>query len=267
MGNRLDGKVCVITGAGRGMGRACALEMARQGGRIVVSDIDRATGEETTAAIRDQDGEAIYMHCDLRDGPSIKSLMDSAAAQFGGIDVVHNNAGIHETDLTEQTSLEDLPETVWDAVYEVNLRAIWLTTRYAVPYLKQSAGAAIIIAASTGSFVAFPMSGAYCASKGGALMLTKSIAVDLSKYGIRCNCYCPGAIDTPMLRKYFDAAEDQEAILRTFTGYHLTPRLGRPEEVARLACFLASNDSSFINGAAIMVDGGTLAWRGVNGTA
>ena len=106
------------------------------------------------------------------------------------------------------------------------------------------------------------MAGVYCASKGGVLQLTKATAVDLAKYNIRCNCYCPGAIDTPMLKKYFDAAEDKDAILTVLTGAHLIPRLGKPEEIAKMACFLASDDSSFITGAAYVIDGGTLAWRG-----
>ena len=179
--------------------------------------------------------------------------------------MLHNNAAVHETDLTPQTSIEDLSEDVWDAVYEINLRAVWLTIKHAAVHLKQSKrGPAIVNVASTGAFVSYPQAGAYCATKGGVLMLTKAAAVDLAKYGIRCNCYCPGAIDTPMMQKYFDAAPDKDAIMTVLTGAHLIPRLGRPEEVAKLACFLASDDSSFITGAAYVIDGGTLAWRGVN---
>jgi NAD(P)-dependent dehydrogenase (short-subunit alcohol dehydrogenase family) len=262
MGNRLDGKVCVVTGSGSGMGRASAIEMARQGGRVVVTDINVANGSATVASIESEGGSAIFVPCNLRRGEEIKSLMDKAAEHFGGIDVLHNNAAIHETDLTDKTSIEELPEEIWDAVYEVNLKALWLTTRYAVPYLKQSTSAAIVNVASTGAFVSYPQAGAYCATKGGVLLLTKATAVDLAKYGIRCNCYCPGAIETPMMHKYLEAAEDKTAIMSVLTGAHLIPRLGRPEEVAKLACFLASDDSSFITGASYVIDGGTLAWRG-----
>lgn len=262
MGNRLDGKVCVVTGSGSGMGRASAIEMARQGGRVVVTDINIANGAETVATIESEGGAAIFVPCNLRNGEEIKALMDKAAEHFGGIDVLHNNAAIHETDLTDKTSIEDLPEDIWDAVYEVNLKALWLTTRYAVPYLKQSKSAAIVNVASTGAFVSYPQAGAYCATKGGVLLLTKATAVDLAKYGIRCNCYCPGAIETPMMQKYLEAAEDKTAIMSVLTGAHLIPRLGRPEEVAKLACFLASDDASFITGASYVIDGGTLAWRG-----
>jgi len=262
MGNRLDGLVCIVTGAGSGMGRASAIEMARQGGLVVVTDVHRERGEETVSAILDEHHVAAFVPCDLRKSDEIKALMAAAAHRFGGIDVLHNNAAIHETDLTDKTSIEDLPEDIWDAVYEVNLKAIWLTTRHAVPWLKRSSSPAIVNVASTGAYVSYPQAGAYCATKGGVLMLTKAIAVDLAKYGIRCNCYCPGAIETPMMQKYLEAADDKQAIMSVLTGAHLIPRLGRPEEVAKLACFLASRDSSFITGASYVIDGGTLAWRG-----
>jgi len=264
MGNRLDRMTCVVTGAAGGMGRASAIEMARQGARVVVSDINADGGLETTAMIVAEGGEASFFQCNLRDGRDIANLMQHAAIHFGSIDVLHNNAAVHETDLTTETSIELISEEVWAAVYEINLRAVWLAIKYAVPFLKQSGHGAIVNAASTASFVAFPMSGAYAATKGGVLMLTKAAAVDLAKYGIRSNCYCPGAIDTPMLEKYFQAAEDRTAAVKMLAGAHLNRRLGRPEEVAKLAVFLASEDSSFINGAAFAIDGGTLAWRGLN---
>jgi NAD(P)-dependent dehydrogenase (short-subunit alcohol dehydrogenase family) len=264
MSGKLQGKVCVITGSGQGMGRASALEMAREGGRVVVTDINAQSGKETVSLIKAEGGEAIFIACDLRSSVDINALMDQAAAHFGGIDVLHNNAAIHETDLTDKTSIEELDEAIWDAVNDINLKALWLTTKAAVPWLKKSGKGAIVNVASTGSHVAYAMAGAYCATKGAVVMLTKASAVDLAKYGIRCNCYCPASIETPMLQKYLDAADDPEAMARTLAGAHLTPRLGKPEEVAKLACFLASEDASFINGAAYLIDGGALAWRGLN---
>ena len=264
MSRRLEDKVCVVTGGGSGMGRACAVEMAREGGKVVITDVNAKAGDETLQLIKGEGGEASFIGCDLRDSRQIQSLMAHAAERYGGIDVLHNNAAVHETDLTTHTSIEELSEEVWEMVMQVNLRAVWLATKHAVPYLKESRGAAIVNVASTGSFVAYPMAGVYCASKGGVLQLTKATAVDLAKYNIRCNCYCPGAIDTPMLKKYFDAAEDKKAIMTVLTGAHLIPRLGKPEEIAKLACFLACDDSSFITGAAYAIDGGTLAWRGTH---
>jgi NAD(P)-dependent dehydrogenase (short-subunit alcohol dehydrogenase family) len=239
--------------------------MAAQGGRVVVTDVAPAALAETLKTLTDAGHEALSFICNLRRPDEIAGLIAFAVERFGGVDVLHNNAAEHETDLTAQTSIEDLPDDIWDAVYEINLRAVWLTIKYAAPHLKQSKrGPAIINVASTGAFVSYPQAGAYCATKGGVLMLTKAAAVDLAKYGIRCNCYCPGAIDTPMVQKYYDAAADKAAIMSVLTGAHLIPRLGRPDEIAKLACFLASDDSSFITGAAYVIDGGALAWRGVN---
>lgn len=264
MGNRLDGKICVVTGGGQGMGRCSAIEMAAQGGRVMVADINQKAGEETVAAIAASGGEAEFQRVDLRSSVEISELMQTTADRFGGIDVLHNNAAVHETDMTAHTSIEELPEEVWDTVHDINLKAVWLATKAAVPWLKKSAGASIVNVASTGSYVAYPMAGGYCASKGGVVMLTKAIAVDLAKFNIRCNCYCPAAIDTPMMQKYTESADDPQAVLNVLSGAHLIRRLGKPEEVAKLACFLASDDSSFINGAAYLIDGGALAWRGSN---
>ena len=263
MGDRLAGRVCVVTGAGQGMGRASAMEMAREGARVVVADINEEMGAETVRLIEAEGGTATMIRVDLRDTASIKALMDGAAAHFGGIDVVHANAAIHETDLTDKTSIEELDEAVWDVVNDINLKAVWLCTKYAVPYLKKSDAPSIVNVASTGSRVSYPMAGAYCATKGGVAMLTKASATDLAKFGIRVNCYCPGAIRTPMMQKYVDAADDPAAMEKVLTGSHLLPRLGEPEEVAKLAVFLACSDSSFITGASYLIDGGALAWRGV----
>ena len=263
MAGRLKGRVCVVTGSGQGMGRASAIEMAREGGKVVVADINAAAGAETVALIAAEGHEATYIRVDLRDSASIRALMDDAARIYGGIDVVHANAAVHETDLTEHTSIEEVSEEIWDIVHDINLKAVWLCTKFAVPYLKKSDAAAIVNVASTGAFVAYPMAGAYCASKGGVAMLTKASATDLAKFNIRVNCYCPASIRTPMLQKYVDAAEDKAAVEHALSGAHLLPRFGEPEEIAKLAVFLASPDSSFINGVAYLIDGGALAWRGL----
>jgi NAD(P)-dependent dehydrogenase (short-subunit alcohol dehydrogenase family) len=259
----LDAKVCLVTGAAQGIGRATAVEMARQNARaVVVSDVNDAGGEETAELVRAAGAEAHFLHCDMTDAEQIKSLIETAAERCGGLDVLHNNAGVHESDLTDQLTIDTLPEEIWDRVVSINLKSIWLAIKYATPHLRRSTRSpAIVNAASIGGLVGYPMAAAYCSSKGGVLMLTKQAAIDLAP-DIRVNCYCPAAIDTPMVAKYYEAAEDREAIDRALTGTHLLPRLGKPEEVASLVCFLASDAASFLTGTAITIDGGSLAWRG-----
>jgi NAD(P)-dependent dehydrogenase (short-subunit alcohol dehydrogenase family) len=260
----LEDKVCVVTGSGGGIGRAAAVEMARQGGRVVVTDVNDDGGRETVTLVEEAGGEAEFVHCDVRDRNEIMALMDRAADRFGGIDVLHNNAGVHESDFTSELGTESLPEEVWDRVYEINLRGVWLCTKYAAPHLRRSQrGPAIVNAASTGGVTGYPMAAAYCATKGGVVQLTKVTAIDLAPT-VRCNCYCPASVDTPMIRKYIDAAEDKDAIMKMMVGSHLIPRVGTPEEVAKLVCFLASDDAAWITGSAYLIDGGSLAWRGVN---
>jgi NAD(P)-dependent dehydrogenase (short-subunit alcohol dehydrogenase family) len=260
----LEDKVCVVTGSGGGIGRATALEMTRRGARVVVSDVNDDGGRETVGLVQEAGGEAEYIHCDVRDREQVQALMDGAAERFGGIDVLHNNAGVHESDFTGDLSVDTLPDEVWDRVYEINLRGVWYCTKAAAPYLRASQrGPAIVNASSTGGLTGYPMASAYCATKGAVVQLTKTTAIDLGP-DVRCNCYCPAAVDTPMIQKYFEAAEDREAIEKALIGSHLIPRVGKPEEIAGLVCFLASEDAAWITGAAYVIDGGSLAWRGAN---
>lgn len=260
----LTDKVCIVTGSAGGIGRATAVEMGRRGAKVVVSDVNEEQGAETVALVRQAGAEAIFVGCDVRDEQQIEALMSAAAQHFGGIDVLHNNAGVHETDFTAETAVDTLPLEIWNKVYEINLRGVWLCTKHAAPHLKRSTrGPAIVNAASLGGLVGYPMAPCYCSTKGAVIQLTKATAIDLAPT-VRCNCYCPAAVDTPMVQKYFDAAEDKEAVNRALTGSHLIPRLGRPEEVAALVCFLASEEASWLTGAAYTIDGGSMAWRGSN---
>jgi NAD(P)-dependent dehydrogenase (short-subunit alcohol dehydrogenase family) len=189
-------------------------------------------------------------------------MVARAAARFGGLDMVFNNAGIIETSLTDQCAVDTLPEDVWDAVYEVNLRAVWLTTKFAAPHLRRSnRGPSIVNTASVSGLTGFRHGPVYCTTKGGVIQLTKVTAVDLAP--IRCNCFAPGVIETPLSSGFLDIADDREKFEQAMLSPQLLARMGKPEEVAKLACFLASDDAGFITGATFLVDGGALAWSGV----
>jgi len=261
---RLDGKVCLVTGAGSGIGRATALEMARRGAEaVLVTDVDEGGGAETVSLVEREGGTAAFRACDVSDGEGVRSTMEWIDTEHGRLDVLHNNAAIVDTQITDQTRIDELSEEVWDRIFAVNVRGSWLHIKHAVPLLKRSKAGAIVNCASVSSFLAFEGESCYCASKGAIPMLTRSAALDLAPFGIRCNCYCPATIDTPMVANQFESG-DAEQMTRDLTKTHLMPepRLGRPEEVARLVCFLASDEASFINGASYLIDGGALAWRG-----
>jgi NAD(P)-dependent dehydrogenase (short-subunit alcohol dehydrogenase family) len=259
----LTDKVCVVTGGAAGIGRACAVEMAAQGAAAVaVVDLDLAGAEETARLVRERGADARALRCDIRDATAVAATMAAIGGEHGRIDVLHNNAGVLEGRVTDDTAVDALAEEVWDLVFDVNVKGTWLSTKYAVPWLRRSASAAIVNCGSTSAYVAFEAEAAYCTSKAAILGLTRSTAHDLAADGIRCTCYCPTSTETAMLDPAWRGA-DRAAAEAALTASHLVRRLGRPEDVAKLVCFLASDDAAFINGSAHMVDGGALAWRGL----
>ncbi|MGB0094781.1 MAG: SDR family oxidoreductase [Solirubrobacteraceae bacterium] len=259
----LDGKVGLVTGAGQGIGRAIALEMARQNAAaIAVADLDVANAQETVAMVRVAGADAEAIEVNLRARDQIEAMVARTAESFGGLDMLFNNAGIIETSLTEECAVATLPEAVWDAVYEVNLKAVWLATKFAAPHLKRSErGPAIVNTASVSGLTGFSNGPVYGTTKAGVIHLTKVTAVDLAP--VRCNCFAPGVIETPLSRAFMDTAEDPAALERAMLAPQLINRIGKPEEVAKLACYLASDDAAFITGAVFPIDGGALAWMGV----
>jgi NAD(P)-dependent dehydrogenase (short-subunit alcohol dehydrogenase family) len=193
-------------------------------------------------------------------------MIAAAKDTYGRLDVLHNNAGVHETNFTTtQAQSYELPEEIWDKVIAINLKGPWMCSKYAAPVMAETGGGAIVNAASIGGLVGYPMGGAYGPSKAGIVQLTRVMAIELAPMNIRVNAYAPGNTDTPMVSKYYDTAPpgEQEMIKQQLLGTHLFGRLGEPREVANLVVFLASDESSMMTGTCVTIDLGTTAWRGM----
>jgi len=258
----IEGMRFVITGSAVGIGAGTARLAASRGAKVVVSDMNDEDGQRLVDDIRADGGEAVYHHCDVTDEGQVEALMQAAADAFGGIDVLHNNAGVHESSLSKDLTLESMSRDTFEKVMNINVTGVWLCAKYALPFLRDSDCASIINAGSTSSLSGYPQCQAYGASKGAVMQLSKMLAVDLAPESIRVNCYCPGSIHTQIVDNFLAAAPDPQAMLNTMTQTHLIPRMGQPADVAELVCFLASPESKFVNGAVWTIDGGSLAWRG-----
>lgn len=248
---RLDGKVCLITGAAAGLGATAAELFAREGARVVVADL--ADGTETVEAITTAGGEATSVRCDVGDEASVREAVAHAVATFGGLDVLYNNAGVSLAD-------DDGPETtgveVWDTTLKVNVTGLALCCKHGIPAMLDSGGGSIV---NVASFVAHLGAAtpqiAYTASKGAVLSMTREIAVIYARQGIRANALCPGPVLTPLLAKYMaDDAQRERRLVHIPMG-----RFGEAIEIANGALFLASDESSFMTGQSLLVDGGITA--------
>ncbi len=251
--NRLEGLTCVVTGGASGIGRATAIFMAHERGRVVVSDVDDAGGEETARIVRDAGGVASYVHADVTKEADIQRLIDTAASTYERVDVLFNNAGIEGP----PGSIADLTLDDLNRVLAVNLVGVFLGLKYGIKeMLRHGGGGSIINTASVAGLAGFPGLAPYCASKGAVIQLTKTAALEYATAGIRVNAICPGLIDTPMLRRVVDLNPEAEPTLKMMEPVQ---RFGTAEEVAALVIFLACPESSFVTGAAIPVDGAYLA--------
>jgi NAD(P)-dependent dehydrogenase (short-subunit alcohol dehydrogenase family) len=254
---RLRDKVAIITGGASGIGRASCILFAREGATVVVSDIADKSGEDVLTLIKENGGKGIYVHCDVTREGEAKNLIERALENYGRIDVLYNNAGIGMAKL-----LPEMTEQEWDRIFDINVKGAFFCSKYAIPQMKKQGGGTIINTASNWGLIAYPHWPAYCATKGAMVMLTKALAIDHAPDNIRVNCVCPGNTDTPLEGKgNFDEATGRwgnfdEAIKKTMG------RIARPEEIAYLALFLASDESSFVTGAAMVIDNGESARGG-----
>ncbi len=247
---RLDGKVAVITGAAGGIGREAALLFSEQGASVVVADTSRDAGERTASECR----TAVFEHVDVTDATSVEQLYAAAARHFGGVDVLYNNAGIMPAD---DDSILVTEVDAWDRVQAVNARGVFLCCKHGIPRLLERGGGSVINVASFVALMGAATSQiAYTASKGAVLSMSRELAVQFARQGIRVNALCPGPVETPLLMRLF--ANDPDAYERR--RVHLPMgRLATAREIASAALFLASDESSYVNGAAFLVDGGLSA--------
>jgi NAD(P)-dependent dehydrogenase (short-subunit alcohol dehydrogenase family) len=249
---RLQGKVCIITGAGSGIGQATARLFAKEGARIVVADVDDRGARSTVAAIKKAGGDAVAEHVDVTDEQETVALAARVFTRFKRIDVLFNNAGI--------SGVGDVMETepdVFDRVMRVNVRGVFLTSRAVVPYMIRQRSGSIINMSSCIAEIGLARRVSYAASKGAVLSMTKSMQVDLAQHGIRVNALLPGTILTPFVERYIkESYKDPEEGYASIRKRQLTSELGRPEDVAPAALFLASDESRFVMASGLVVDGG-----------
>jgi len=253
-GMRLEGKVALITGGNSGIGRATSLLFAQEGARVVITGRNEERGKQVVEEIKRKSGIAMFLPCDVRSADDCARVVQETIRAFNRLDILFNNAGVNYPH-----SAIDCTEEEWDLTININLKGSFLMSKYALPVMISQGGGVIINNSSGWGIVGGEKAVAYCASKGGVVLMTKAMAIDHGREGIRVNCICPGDVDTPMLL--------EDARLRGLAwkdylasaGDRPMGRIGKPEEIARAALFLACEDSSFMTGAVLVVDGGGTA--------
>ena len=252
MPNLVKDKVALVTGGGSGIGRASALTFAREGAKVVVSDVVVEAGEETVQLIKNADGEAVFIKADVAQASAVEALIAKAVEAYGRLDCAHNNAGIEGN----SAKLADYDEADWDRVIAINLTGVWLCMKYEIPQMLQQGSGAIVNTSSVAGLLGFRTGSAYVASKHGVLGLTKTAALEYAKSGIRVNAVCPGAIDTPMMGRITDHRPHRAAKM---AAGEPVGRMGTPQEIAEAVVWLCSDAASFVTGHPMTVDGGLVA--------
>lgn len=247
----LQGKVAIVTGAGRGIGRAIVERFARDGAAVLATQRTEPEGEALRERIRAAGGQIEFIPADVRKPVELQAVVDGCMESFGKLDILCNNAATGLLKSVVATSDDD-----YDLVFDTNVRGIFAACRFAIPRMFESGGGSIVNIGSVAAYVGFEDDAAYCASKGAVLALTKQMAIDYARQGIRVNCVSPGFIETDQMRTYLESHPDPAWAKEETVRLHPIGRVGRPEEVAAAASFLASDDASFITGASLAVDGG-----------
>jgi 3(or 17)beta-hydroxysteroid dehydrogenase len=249
---RLAGKVAIITGAASGIGQATAKLFAREGAKVVAVDMEEQAGKQTAESIIAEGGEATFIKADVTVSTQVQNAMKATVQKYGKLDILVNNVGISPTG-----TVVDTKEEVWDRIIDTNLKGVFLGSKYAIPEMKN--GGVIVNMASISGLVARQGEAGYDASKGGVVMLTRAMALDHASQNIRVNCVCPGTIWTPLIQRIVEESDNPAESRKNFERLHPMGRLGKPEEIAYAALYLASDESSFVTGSALVVDGGRTA--------
>jgi NAD(P)-dependent dehydrogenase (short-subunit alcohol dehydrogenase family) len=251
---RLEAKVAVVTGGARGIGRAIVERLSAEGASVVFLDVDATRGEALASTFDTGDAPVEFRHCDITDEARVASAFRATIGRYGRVDVLVNNAGINAYFDAAAMTVDE-----WEHVFAIDLRGPWLCSKHALPSMREARGGSIVNIASIHAFLTTPGMFPYAAAKSGLLGLTRNLALDEARYGIRVNAVCPGFVETRLVEDWLESQPDPVAARREVLDAQPLGRIGRPEEIASFVAFLVSEEASFITGASLLIDGGLSA--------